>query len=125
MQITLYFLLPVKVKWAAWVNAALLLWQFTFGSGSFRMGLIATMISYFLFFGRDIFNEARHRQEVGVRRRRFESAVRQTDDVAMHTCATCGRTELVHPELDFRVARDGHEYCLEHLPKASPPSPTD
>jgi hypothetical protein len=122
-QITLYFLLPVKVKWVAWFDGALLLYQFTWGSGSFRMGLIATMVSYFVFFGRDIFQEAQHRQEVGARRRRFENAVRETDDVVMYTCATCGRTDLSHPELEFRVARDGKEYCLEHLPKAPPATP--
>jgi len=122
-QITLYFLLPVKVKWVAWFSAAMLLWQFTVGDGSFRMALIATMISYFVFFGRDIFLDARHRQEVGVRRRRFENAVREDEGVAMYTCATCGRTDLSNPELEFRVARDGKEYCREHLPKAPPATP--
>ena len=37
--------------------------------------------------------------------------------------AVCGRSELVAPDLDFRVASDGEEYCVEHLPKpASSPS---
>ena len=38
----------------------------------------------------------------------------------LHRCARCGRTERSHGELEFRVARDGEEYCLEHLPARSP-----
>jgi hypothetical protein len=38
-------------------------------------------------------------------------------DEALHRCAVCGATELTDPNLDFRVARDGEEYCIAHLPK--------
>ena len=31
-------------------------------------------------------------------------------------CATCDRTEHDDPDLEFRVAADGEEYCKEHLP---------
>ncbi|MEI9894458.1 MAG: hypothetical protein WDN28_11385 [Chthoniobacter sp.] len=117
-QITLYFLLPVKVKWVAWFDGALLVYQFTTREDSFRMALIATLVAYFLFFGREIFQAARHRQDVAARRQRFQAAARRPDDEAMHHCAVCGRTEIQAPHLEFRVAKDGNEYCLEHLPKA-------
>ncbi len=35
---------------------------------------------------------------------------------ALHHCKVCGRTEVTAPELEFRVAADGEEYCLTHLP---------
>lgn len=38
---------------------------------------------------------------------------------ALHRCARCGRTEHSAPEVEFRVARDGEEYCITHLPKTS------
>lgn len=122
-QINFYFILPVKVKWMAWISAAFLLWQFTFLGNSFRMALLASMASYFLFFGKEIFLSARHRREVSARRQKFEAAVRVADDEALHRCTVCGRTEQQAPDLDFRVARDGHEYCIEHLPKATPTTP--
>lgn len=109
-------LLPVKVKWMAWATAAIFIVQFTFGTWPTRAAIIAAVANYFLFFGRDIADEAKHRHEVAGRQRRFERDSRPTDE-AMHRCAVCGRTELVAPELDFRVARDGEEYCTEHLPK--------
>lgn len=117
VQINLYFVLPVKVKWLAWFDAALLAFQFTFQTNSFRAALLAVLASYFLFFGREIWHDLRHRQTVATRRQRFEKAAARPDDESLHRCETCGRTELTGPELEFRVARDGHEYCTEHLPK--------
>jgi hypothetical protein len=46
---------------------------------------------------------------------------RSADD-ALHRCAVCGATELTDPNLDFRVARDGEEYCMAHLPKTQTPA---
>ena len=121
--IYIYFVLPVKVKWLAWIDGLILVFLFTVSGMSFRVGLIVAMANYFLFFGGEIFQAARHRQEVTGRRRRFENATRRSDDEAMHHCAVCGRTELVNPDLEFRVSKDGREYCSEHLPKASPAPP--
>lgn len=36
-------------------------------------------------------------------------------NLALHTCAECGATEITHPDLDFRVTPEGREYCVEHL----------
>ncbi len=118
MQISLYYILPVKVKWLAWFDAAWIVWRFTFYGASYRMAVLAALACYLLFFGRDIWDEARHRQTVLTRRRRFESDVRPDAAETLHRCVICGRTEVVAPDLDFRVARDGQEYCVEHLPKS-------
>jgi hypothetical protein len=120
--IYIYYILPVKVKWLAWLTAILIFWGFVTGSWGYRASVIVALLNYWLFFGRDIVQEARHRQEVSGRRQRFEKAV-PPDEEAMHHCAVCGRTELVAPDLEFRVARDGEEYCVEHLPKTPPVLP--
>ena len=123
LQIHLYFVLPVKVKWMAWLDAAILAWQFTFQSNSFRAALLAILGSYFLFFGREIWHDLRHRKTVAARRQRFEQALAPADDDTLHRSETSSRTEITGPEREFRVAQDGHEYCTEHLPKpaATPP----
>jgi len=118
-------LIPVKVKWVALFNLAWLAWMALRGGLPFFAALLAAMAAYFLFFGRDTFIAAKQRQDVSSRRRRFDAA-RRDDGVALHRCAICARTELVDPDLEFRVAKDGEEYCLQHLPKAgttAPPSP--
>jgi hypothetical protein len=117
-DVVIYFayVLPLKIKWIAWGSAAFLLWKFLLGSAPFRGAVIAALANYLIFFGRDIVHAARHRQEVATRRKRFELQSRGEEE-ALHRCTTCGATEISDPSLEFRVARDGEEYCLAHLPR--------
>ena len=48
--------------------------------------------------------------------KRLQAAAKQDEGAAFHRCTGCGRTEQSDPHLDFRVAEDGEEYCLDHLP---------
>src|SRR5438093_8066472 len=106
--IYILFILPVKIKWLAWVFAAFLLLGFVLNSNSYRAALIAALAHYLIFFGPHIRRQATHRHEVSTRRRGFDAHSRNADD-ALHRCAVCGATELSDPNLDFRVARDGEE----------------
>jgi len=115
--IYILFILPVKIKWLAWVFAAFLMFGFVLGSNSYRAALAAAFANYFIFFGPEIVHQARHRRDVSTRRRRFEAQSRSSTET-LHRCAVCGATEVTYPNLDFRVARDGEEYCMTHLPKA-------
>jgi membrane associated rhomboid family serine protease len=115
--IYILFILPVKIKWLAWVSAAFLLLGFFVNSNSYRMALVAAFVNYLIFFGPEIIYEARHRGEVSARRKRFARSSRGEAE-PLHKCAVCGATELSDPNLDFRVARDGEEYCTAHLPRA-------
>ena len=115
--IYLFFILPVKIKWLAWAYAAILLAGFVIGTNSYRMAVVAALSNYLIFFGPEIIHDARHRREVTTRRRRFEGQSRSETE-SIHKCAVCGATELSDPNLEFRVARDGEEYCVPHLPGA-------
>jgi hypothetical protein len=115
--IYLLFILPAKIKWVAWFSAAFLVFGFVIGPNAYHMALVAALANYLIFFGPEIIHEARHRGEVSARRRRYAQSSRGEAE-ALHKCAVCGATELSDPNLDFRVARDGEEYCMAHLPKA-------
>lgn len=117
--IRLYLILPVKVKWLAWIDAALLIFMFSFGNWGIRAATLVAMGNYFLFFGRELIGEARHHRDVSKRRARFERDIREGAPETMHRCTVCGQTEAASPELEFRVAADGEEYCLAHLPKVT------
>ncbi len=119
--IYLFFVLPAKIKWIAWVSAAFLLFGFVVGTNSYRMALVAAMANYLTFFGPEIIHDARHRGEVSARRSRYARSSRSEAE-PLHKCSVCGATELSDPNLDFRVARDGEEYCMAHLPKAATPA---
>lgn len=112
------FILPVKIKWLAWFSAALLLFGFIGETNAYRMALLASLSNYFIFFGPELIHQARHRHEVATRRKRFDVQSRPNDE-PLHKCAACGATELSHPDLEFRVSRDGEEYCVPHLPSAA------
>lgn len=118
MVIYVMLLIPVKMKWMAWFSGAFLVFGFVLGDWDYRCAVLAAFVNYLVFFGREILQDARHRGDVQARRLRFEKA-RQSDDDTLHRCETCGRTEVTGPDLEFRVARDGHEYCTEHLPGPS------
>jgi hypothetical protein len=83
--------------------------------------LVAALANYLIFFGPEFIYQARHRHEVSGRRKRFEDQTRGETE-SLHKCAVCGATELSDPNLDFRVARNGEEYCLAHLPSATTPT---
>ncbi len=117
MTIYLLALVPVKVKWLAWFSGAVILLGVVFGSWGYRLAVVAAFANYLLFFGAQIFQDARQRRDIALRRQRFETARGEEPGEALHHCAVCGRTDATAPDLDFRVARDGQEYCTEHLPK--------
>jgi hypothetical protein len=112
------FILPVKIKWLGWISAAFLLVGFVGAPGWERLALLFALSNYFLFFGPQIIQQVRHRKDVSVRRQRFEVQSRRTEE-PLHRCVTCGATELSDPNLEFRVSRDGEEYCVPHLPSAT------
>jgi hypothetical protein len=118
--IFLAYILPLKVKWIAWIYAAILLFQFAVGSMAFRSALLVAFANYLVFFGREIVTQARQRREIADRQQRFEHASRRPADEPLHSCAVCGATELTDPNLEFRVSRNGEEYCIPHLPAAAP-----
>ena len=49
------------------------------------------------------------------RRHEFQRSMVPADE-PMHCCKVCGATERTAPDIDFRVASDGEEYCEAHLP---------
>jgi membrane associated rhomboid family serine protease len=116
--IYLFFVLPLKIKWVAYVVAGFLLYGFVVGPNSYRMALVAALSNYLIFFGPGFLQEVRQRHAVAGRRKRFEESAR-VESEALHRCAICGATELSDPNLDFRVANDGEEYCMSHLPSAA------
>jgi len=111
------FILPVRIKYLAWIYGALLILGFFTGSNSYRAALVAAFANYLIFFGPEIIHQARQRRDVSQRKRRFEVQSKPEAE-SLHKCAVCGRTELTDPDLEFRVARDGEEYCMAHLPSA-------
>jgi hypothetical protein len=50
-QILLFFILPVKMKWLAWLSVAFIIWSLIFNSWLGRLYLLVMYANYLLFFG--------------------------------------------------------------------------
>ena len=124
VQVLLFFILPVKVKWLAWVDAAFfLLSMFTLPFPNSLLPLVA-VLNYLLFCGDILFagiSPARFAQRSKtISFRREAQRVRQEQKNAPYRfkCAVCGRTDTEHPELEFRYCSrcaGYHCFCQEHI----------
>ncbi len=53
MQVMLFFVIPIKIKWLAWLDAALFAVSFFTGGWSVKAALVMSLVNFFLFFGPD------------------------------------------------------------------------
>jgi hypothetical protein len=116
IQIYVLFIIPLRVKWVALLSLAPILLALLLGPLVTKAAIVISLLNYFLFFGPLAFSRARERSNVQKRRIKFAAKSIPADE-PLHRCAVCKRTEADAPELEFRVSRDGQEYCLDHLPK--------
>jgi membrane associated rhomboid family serine protease len=100
-EIRLYFVVPVQIRWIALLDLLLIVYTCVRAPVMFVPGWI-----------RDV----RQRAKSGARRAEFK-AQSLPEEEAFHSCKVCGRTDRGNPELEFRIAGDGEEYCGEHQPK--------
>lgn len=49
-EVLLFFIIPVKVKWLAWIDAAYFLFMFIVGGVATKIIIVATLLNFFLFF---------------------------------------------------------------------------
>lgn len=55
-EIRLFFLIPVKMKWLAYLNTAFLVYSFVLSSWEGRVVLLVSVLNVILFFGKDFIN---------------------------------------------------------------------
>lgn len=120
MEVMLYFILPIKMKWMALVYAAMAVYYFIQGGIATRVSIAASLLNFAIFFlsGR---KTRRFGPRGQARKAKFERQSRPHMNYAggaRHRCAVCGRTELDDPNLEFRFCskcRGNYEYCQDHL----------
>ena len=120
MQVMLYFIIPIKMKWMAIVYAVLTLYEFIVSGWAGRVAIFMSLLNFIIFFF-STRNFKRYSPHEIHRRQQFKSQMRQPrpgSGITKHKCAICGRTELDDPNLEFRFCSkcDGnYEYCQDHL----------
>jgi hypothetical protein len=113
-QVLLFFIVPVRVKWLGLVTWIYYGFQFLVGGWPVRLLILAALTNFLVFFGKDIFYEARYGHR---RMQRRKSAVADCDK-PNHICTVCGISDKSNPTMDFRYCTKCEPpvaYCMEHL----------
>lgn len=129
MQVLLFFIIPIKVKWLAYLDAALFLWGIVSNLlGGYVLSAllpVVAILNYFIFFWQDfryLFGRAKRRTSPNVIN--FKKAQKQAQKKAketggyIHKCAVCGITDADDPNMEFRYCSkcDGYYcYCMDHI----------
>lgn len=115
-ELMIFFILPVKIKWLALLQAVFYAINLVLGAWPVRLAVLASVGNFLLFFTGEIVERIR----TGRRRMQHQAraaAARADDNEPRHRCVVCGKTELTHPHEDFRYSDDDRCYCSEHRPK--------
>ena len=135
VQVLLFFIIPVKIKWLAWADAAF--FAFTIirllFSGHPLLALlpVVAILNYLLFFAADIGDTLGYwkrraggaAQGAGPKVIHFNNAKTKTRAKAskenyLHKCAVCGKTDISDPNMEFRYCSrcNGYYcYCADHI----------
>lgn len=108
--INLFAIIPVKAKWLALANAAMLLYQVMMVP-PFILSVAAGLLPFIVVFVPGFIRDFKRQSDAATRRAAFQERTKPAPGDAFHTCAACGATDTSHPEREFRVAADGEEYC--------------
>jgi hypothetical protein len=112
----LYFVIPVSARLLGWLAFGSMVYL-AFAQAHLRASIILGLIPFFVVAAPDLYRWYWLKERVWKNRPAFDQARRaQAEDFAR--CHSCGRTDSTNPELTFRVAADGEEYCSEHLPRS-------
>ncbi len=115
-EILLFFILPVKMKWMGLFTAVMLGFNFMVQPLGGKCAILISLANYFLFFASTIREQVGLRRQVARARSHYRAQALTSQDTSFHCCKICGKTEVSYPDMQFRVASDDEEYCLEHLP---------
>ena len=127
-QVRIYFFIPVKVKWLAWLDAAIFVWS-VIANLLVRNWLgavlpLVAILNYTIFFWQDIrWMVTRTKRRTSPNVVRFKQAQKQGKKKAesqgyTHKCAVCGITDRDDPNMEFRYCSrcEGyHCYCMDHI----------
>jgi hypothetical protein len=112
-EVRLMFVLPIKIKYLAWLQWGFFVFLMLTGSNADRVMLIVAVLNYFLFFG----NTLVRGQKAYTRKQQYKKKMKVTKS-NFHKCTVCGKSEKDDENLEFRFCskcKGHHEYCSDHL----------
>lgn len=125
LRFLLFFIIPVKAKWLAWLDGALLAFSFISyllqGSVGGAVLILVSLLNYLIFFWDELmYFVRRQRRSTSRQAMNFKRAAEAKREAKgyLHKCAVCGRTDTDFPDMEFRYCskcKGYYCYCMDHI----------
>ena len=131
-RVLLFYIIPIKMKYLAWVYFGVTIYELLTISFPANLFPVFALVNYFLFFGADVLgvlpdflrlrkNTARSNWQKHQKPNpnwAKDYVKKQPQPAYRHKCTICGKTDLSHPDLEFRYCSrcsGYHCYCMDHI----------
>ena len=128
-QFVIYFIIPIKVKWLAWLDVAFfaigIFQALAGGQVLWALTPIVSIFNYLIFFWEDLMEllgrgKRRAAHKVNPQTIHFKKAQKEVQQRKgyLHKCAVCGVTDADDPNKEFRYCSkcNGYYcYCMDHI----------
>ncbi len=122
MRVMLFFFIPIKMKWLAYLDAALFLFNLILSPFPANLLPLVALLNVFVFCWpqfRYLFRRKKRTPEtVNFRKESARVKREQAQQTYRHKCAVCGKTDTDFPNLQFRYCsrcQGFHCFCEEHI----------
>lgn len=129
VQILFMMILPMKMKWLAWIDAAIFAWNMI---RNLQQGLwiwallpLVAILNFFIFFWSEFMEvltrrKQRYQHQHSAQTINFKKTTSKAyqEKGYIHKCAVCGKTDTEFPNMEFRYCSkcNGYYcYCSEHI----------
>jgi len=126
--VRLFFIIPIKIKWLALLNAVFFIWSIVSSVATGRIFLailpVVALLNFFIICGDELMMHLRPiKNRTSSRTIDFKKAAKkvkqqQSREPYSRKCEVCGRTDVDSPGMEFRYCSqcEGyHCFCSEHI----------
>ena len=121
MQVLFMFIIPVKMKYLALVDAAFFALSVVTTPFPENLLPVVAVLNFLIFCGSELKNLLPRRQSksaINFKREAARIRYEQREKLYTHKCAVCGRTDTEYPNLEFRYCSHCvgyHCFCEDHI----------
>ena len=121
MQVLFMFIIPVRMKFLALIDAVFFLISVLGNPFPINLLPVVALLNFFIFCGDDLkalLPRKKSQSTINFRKESARIRYEQRSKLYTHKCSVCGRTDVDHPELEFRYCSrcEGyHCFCNEHI----------
>jgi len=121
MQVLFMFIIPVRMKFLALIDAVFFVMAVLGNPFPINLLPVVALLNFFIFCAGDmkaLLPRKKSSSTINFRKESARIRYEQRSKLYNHKCAVCGRTDVDHPELEFRYCSrcEGyHCFCSEHI----------